>query len=335
MSDVIDRSRDLAPHAPAPAVARTRADDAAHTLFYSDVVSGLSGQPKSLPCKYFYDERGSQLFEAIVRTPEYYPTRAEIEILTLNAQEIAGLVGPFAHLIEFGSGSSHKIRLLLKSMPELASYIAVDISEDYLLRSTATLAREFPDLPVVPLCADFTQAFALPRIARQGRRVAFFPGSTIGNFTPEQAAAFLCRSARLLGQGGGMIIGVDLKKDPIVLEAAYNDRAGVTAAFNRNILQRINFELGANFDPAAFAHRAIYNAGLGRIEMYLDSSKAQSVHVGDRPFTFAHGESIHTENSYKYALAEFHTLAESAGFMAGQVWMDRRQLFSLHYLVVR
>ena len=335
MTDVIDRSPDFAPLAPALAVARTRADDAAHTLFYSDVVAGLSATPKALPCKYFYDERGSQLFEAIVRTPEYYPTRAEIEILTINAQEIAALVGPFAHLIEFGSGSSHKIRLLLKSMPELASYIAVDISQDYLTKATKMLSREFPDLPVVPLCADFTQPFALPRVARQGRRVGFFPGSTIGNFAPEEAASFLEQTARLLGSGGGMLVGVDLKKDSIVLEAAYNDRAGITAAFNRNLLQRINRELSANFDPEAFNHRAIYNAGEGRIEMYLDSRVEQSVHVGDRSFTFGRGESIHTENSYKYSLAEFHALTHSTGFTHGQVWIDRRRLFSLHYLVVR
>ena len=335
MSDVIDRELGLPLSAPAAAPIPTVDDDAARTLFYNDVVAGLSAKPRSIPCKYFYDERGSRLFDAIVRTPEYYPTRAEIEILTLNAPEIAGLTGPFAHLIEFGSGSSHKIRLLLKSMPELASYIAVDISEAYLRKACAQLAREFPDLPVIPLAADFTQAFALPRLARGGRRVGFFPGSTIGNFTPEEAAAFLRQAADLLGPGGGCIVGVDLKKDAVVLEAAYNDRARVTAAFNLNLLYRINHELGANFDVTAFAHRAVYNAAAGRIEMYLDSLKAQTAYVGDRPFTFTHGESIHTENSYKYTVEEFHAVAAAAGFAPGKVWTDRRDLFSLHYLVAQ
>lgn len=312
----------------------SREDDAARTLFYSDVVAGLGGRTKSIPCKYFYDERGAELFEAIVRTPEYYPTRAEIEILTLNAPEIAALAGKAAHLVEFGSGSSHKVRLLLKAMPTLASYIAVDISEDYLHKSVARLGREFPDVKAVALAADFTQVFALPRVARDGRRIGFFPGSTIGNFAPLEAAAFLKRTAALLGPGGALIIGVDLKKDRHLLDAAYNDSAGVTAQFNLNLLRRINRELGANFDCDKFAHRAVYNAGQGRIEMYLDSTATQTVHVGDRSFSFGNGESIHTENSYKYTVPEFETLASSAGFTPGRVWTDRRKLFSVHYLVV-
>ncbi|MHB1205673.1 MAG: L-histidine N(alpha)-methyltransferase [Rhodospirillaceae bacterium] len=309
-------------------------DEAARTLFHSDVIAGLARRPKAIPCKYFYDERGSQLFDAITRTPEYYPTRAELEILTVNAAQIASLVGKGAHLIEFGSGSSHKIRLLLGAMRELASYIAVDISEAYLLKATAALRKGFPDLPVIPLCADFTQPFVLPRSARAGRKVGFFPGSTIGNFTESQARAFLHQAAAMLGAGGGFIVGVDLKKDATVLEAAYNDSAGLTAAFNLNLLRRINRELGGAFDLGSFAHRAIYNADAGRIEMYLDSLRAQTVQVGDHGFAFTAGEPIHTENSYKYSVAEFHALARDAGFTPGQVWTDRRGLFSLHFLVV-
>lgn len=316
----------------APALV-SREDDAARTQFYADVVAGLGARPKSIPCKYFYDERGCRLFEAIVRTPEYYPTRAEIEILTLNAPEIGDLTGRGAHLVEFGSGSSHKVRLLLKSMPAPASYIAVDIAEDYLHKSAGALAREFPDLAVLALAADFTRPFTLPAVARDGRRIGFFPGSTIGNFTPEDARAFLRRCAKLLGPGGGLIVGVDLKKDPILLEAAYNDSAGVTADFNLNILRRANRELGANFDLGRFAHRAVYNQNLGRIEMYLDSTATQAAHVGDRPFTFVNGESIHTENSYKYTAPEFEALARAAGFTPGRCWTDRRKLFSVHYLV--
>jgi L-histidine N-alpha-methyltransferase len=333
MSEQIDRALPAAPGGFARAPLESY-DEAARTLFYMDVVAGLEARPKSIPCKYFYDELGSQLFEAIVRTPEYYPPRAEIEILTLNAPEIAGLVGKGAHLIEFGSGSSHKIRLLLNAMPDLASYIAVDISETYLLKATATLQKSFPDLRVVPLCADFTQPFALPRIARSGRKVGFFPGSTIGNFTPAEARLFMHQAAAMLGQGGGFIVGVDLKKDATVLEAAYNDSASVTAAFNLNLLRRINHELGGTFDLNGFAHRAIYNANAGRIEMYLDSVRAQTVLVGDRSFAFTAGEPIHTENSYKYSVEEFHMLARSAGFIPGQVWTDRRKLFSLHFLMV-
>lgn len=310
-------------------------DEAARALFHSDVIAGLSQRPKAIPCKYFYDERGSQLFDTITRTPEYYPTRAELEILTVNAPEIAALAGKAAHLIELGSGSSHKIRLLLGAMPDLASYIAVDISEAYLLKATAALRKSFPDLPVIPLCADFTKPFTLPRIARAGRKVGFFPGSTIGNFSPDEARQFLRQAAVMLGTGGGFIVGVDLKKDATVLEAAYNDSAGVTAAFNLNLLRRINRELGGTFDLGSFAHRAIYNAGAGRIEMYLDSLRAQTVQVGGRAFAFTTGEPIHTENSYKYSVAEFHALAGDAGFTPGQIWTDRRGLFSLHFLTVR
>ncbi len=327
-TDVIEHS--FVPAALTPA---SRADDAQRTLFYADVVAGLSASPKNIPCKYFYDERGANLFEAIVRTAEYYPTRAEIEILTVNAPEIADAMGPAAHLVDFGAGSAHKARLLLKAMDAPASYIAVDISEDYVRKSVAALAAGFPDLKAVALAADFTETFALPRFARQGPRAGFFPGSTIGNFTPDEAAGFLRRAAGVLGQGAGFLVGVDLKKEPHLLTAAYNDSAGVTAQFNLNVLVRMNRELGANFGLEKFAHRAVYNARAGRVEMYLDSLAAQTVHVGDRPFTFGNGESIHTENSYKYTVAEFQTLAESAGFMPVRVWTDRRKLFSLHYLV--
>lgn len=330
--DVIEQTFVPAAAAVTPA---TPGDDAQRTLFYADVVAGLGAKPKSIPCKYFYDERGANLFEAIVRTPEYYPTRAEIEILTVNAPDIASVVGPRVHLVDFGAGSTHKARLLLKAMDTPASYIAVDISEEYVSKSVGALAAGFPDLKAVALAADFTQAFALPRFARAGRRAGFFPGSTIGNFTPDEAVAFLKRTAAVLGTGGGFLVGVDLKKDAHLLNAAYNDSAGVTAQFNLNVLARINRELGANFDLDRFAHRAVYNEAQGRVEMYLDALEAQTVHVGDRPFAFASGESIHTESSHKYTVAEFQALAESAGFLPGQVWTDRRKLFSLHYLVAQ
>ncbi len=309
-----------------------REQDVAQTMFYCDVVAGLRKRPKSIPCKYFYDERGSQLFETICRTPEYYLTRTEIEILTIHGAEIASLLTRDTHLIEFGSGSSSKVRILLDLAPALASYIAVDISLGYLSRATATLAKSYPHLRIMPLCADFTKPFVLPKSAREGRRVGFFPGSTIGNFAPEEARLFLHQAAAMLGENGGLIVGVDLKKDPIILEAAYNDTGGVTAAFNLNLLRRINRELQGNFDLRTFSHRAVYNAEAGRIEMYLDSARRQGVCVGDNAFSFDAGEAIHTENSYKYGVEEFQVLARSAGFVPVHAWTDRRKLFGVHYL---
>jgi dimethylhistidine N-methyltransferase len=320
------------PSFPAAVGPEAKEQDVAQTLFYCDVVAGLRKRPKSIPCKYFYDDRGSQLFETICRTPEYYLTRTEIEVLTLHGSEIARVLGRDTHLIEFGSGSSSKVRLLLDLAPALASYIAVDISYGYLTRAAATLAKSYPHLRIVPLCADFTKPFVLPTSVRDGRRVGFFPGSTIGNFPPDEARLFLHQAATLLGDNGGLIVGVDLKKDPIILEAAYNDTAGVTAAFNLNLLRRINRELQGTFDLRNFAHRAIYNAKAGRIEMYIDSTTRQGVRLGDHGFTLEAGEPIHTENSYKYTVEEFQVLARSAGFVPVEAWTDHRKLFSVHYL---
>lgn len=304
------------------------------STFYADVVAGLSQAPKTLPCKYFYDERGSRLFEEICATPEYYPTSTEIDILRTNAPEIAALIGSGAHLVELGSGASIKVRLLLDAAPNLATYIPVDISGAYLTKIAASVATDYPALRVVPVCADFTAPFALPRLKTEGRVIGFFPGSTIGNFTPLEARTLLRRFGTALGHGSGLLIGIDLKKDIDVLHAAYNDSAGVTAAFNLNILERINKELGGDFDTEQFAHRAVYNPTAGRIEMYLDSRVAQTAHVGDKSFRFAAGEAIGTEHSYKFAAAEFEALATSVGYKVRDAWQDPEHYFAVFYLAL-
>ncbi|CAN0488400.1 unnamed protein product, partial [Laminaria digitata] len=247
--------------------------------FRAAVLDGLSKPQKELPCKFFYDEQGSQIFDQICDLEEYYPTRTEIGILEERLGEIAELVGRGAHLVELGSGASIKIRTLLNALPDLAQYTAIDISRDFLLQSTATLAEDYPTLDVAAICADYTKDFELTKPSRRqsSRTVAFFPGSTIGNFTREEATQFLRRLTTILGRGSGLLIGVDLKKDVSVLRAAYNDAKGVTAAFNMNLLNRINAELGADFDLESFYHDAAYVDELGRIEMRLISKKAQSV----------------------------------------------------------
>lgn len=306
----------------------------AHREFYAEVVKGLSGAQKALPCKYFYDERGSRLFEAICQTPEYYPTRTEIGLLRVHAAEIARFIGDNAHLVDLGSGSSAKVRVLLNSA-RLASYIPLDISGLYLMRAAYAVASDYRDLHVAPVCADFTAPFQLPSVIHTGGRVVgFFPGSTIGNFAPAEAKSLLRRFGSTLGSGSGLIVGVDLKKDRRILDAAYNDAAGITAAFNLNLLRRINRELDADFDTQTFVHRARYNAAKGRIEMHLQSTDAQIVHIGSAAFSFAAGETIHTENSYKYDAAEFQALAASAGYTSRAVWVDAEQLFSIHYLTL-
>ncbi len=306
----------------------------AEESFRDAALAGLMRRAKSLPCRFLYDERGSALFEEICELPEYYLTRTELAILRERAPEIAALAGPHAQLIEFGSGSSRKVRLLLEALEEPAAYVAIDISREPLRRAAEDLAADFPELPVVAICADYLQPLRLPPLpARgEGRRLGFFPGSTIGNFRPEDAVDFLAGCRRVLGRDGLMLVGVDLKKDPAVLEAAYNDAAGVTAAFNLNLLERMNRELDAEFDLERFAHEAFYNEAAGRIEIYIRSLADQLVTVAGRPIRFAAGERIHTEDSCKYTIAEFRRLASEAGFRAQRSWTDRRELFGVHLL---
>lgn len=308
--------------------------DHASDNFLRDILAGLSRDPKRLTAKYFYDERGSQIFDQICELPEYYPTRTETKILRDNAAEFAALIGPHASLVEFGSGSSTKVRILLDALESIAAYVPVDISRDHLLASAKDLADDYPDLTVVPVSADYTQPFEIPVIAGEQARVGFFPGSTIGNFTRAEAVAFLRAAAHDLGTDNGLLIGADLKKDPDILRAAYNDAAGVTAEFNLNILHRINNELGGDFDIGAFRHEARWVAEKGRVEMHLVSGRAQTVHIDGRSFEFASGESIHSESSHKYDIEEFHRLAGDAGWRAVRAWTDADKLFSVHYLRV-
>ncbi|EKV30076.1 hypothetical protein C882_0157 [Caenispirillum salinarum AK4] len=302
--------------------------------FQHDVITGLGAARKAIPPKYFYDERGSRLFDAICALPEYYPTRTEVALLRAHAAEIAALLGSDACLVEFGCGSLTKVRVLLDAAPDLGGFIPIDISREHLLASAVSLAADHPGVEVAAVCADFTQPITLPPAAARRRRVGFFPGSTIGNFEPRDALAFLRTAARQLGTGGGMVIGVDLVKDAEVLRAAYNDSRGVTAAFNLNLLSRINRELSGSFEPRHFRHEAVWNADDSRIEMHLISRRAQRVHACGRSFAFAEAETIHTENSYKYTVEGFKALAEQAGFAHRRVWMDGDGLFSLHYLDV-
>lgn len=299
--------------------------------FAGEVAAGLRQPQKTIPPKFFYDARGSQLFDAICETPEYYPTRAESAILRQRAGEIFGLVGAGVQLIEIGSGNSQKVRLLLDALKP-ASYMPLDISREHLAQAANAMAHDYPWLDVHAVCVDYMQpTFALlPRSAR--RSLAFFPGSTIGNFEPHEALAFLRRLRRLVAPGGAVLIGVDLKKDVAILNRAYNDADGITARFNLNLLARINRELGADFDPAHFEHDAFYNEAMGRIEMHLVSARAQNVRVGDERYWFERGETIHTENSYKYSVAQFQVMGEAAGFNDVRTWTDAGRLFSLHYL---
>ena len=304
--------------------------------FRASVIDGLSQPQKTLPCKFFYDERGSWLFDRICTLDEYYPTRTEIRILEERIGEIAELIGRRAHLIELGSGASVKIRSLLNALPDLVQYSAVDISREHLLKSAEALALDYPALNVAAVCADYTGAFDVPKPSHYpaAHRVAFFPGSTVGNFSHEEAVGFLERIAGILGSGGGLLIGADLKKDRDVLHAAYNDAAGVTAAFNLNLLHRINDELGGDFDVDAFEHTAVYVDDPGRIEMRLVSSRKQTVSIDGCCFEFARGEYIHTENSHKFSPEEFRELCARAGFTPVACWTDPDQLFSVHYFSI-
>jgi L-histidine Nalpha-methyltransferase len=317
-----DRRPHLARHrAPADLPHRDRLKD-----FSEDVIAGLSLPQKTLPPKYFYDAAGSRLFERICRLPEYYVTRAELALTRANLAAIARFAGKGGELVEYGSGESLKTRLLIRALKP-AAYLPVDISAESLQEAVKRLAREFPGLPIVPVHGDFSRPIELPRA--RARRVVYFPGSTIGNLTPEEAHAFL---AMTRDQAGRMLVGVDLKKDANVLHAAYNDSRGVTAAFNLNLLARINRELGGDFDLRQFAHYAFYNAPLGRVEMHLVSLARQAVRVAGRRFRFERGESIHTENSYKYSAEGFGALAARAGYLGKKLWTDRKGRFALHGL---
>jgi L-histidine Nalpha-methyltransferase len=309
---------------------------AATRQFRADVLRGLRAPKKKLPCKYFYDEVGSALFEQITELEEYYPTRTELGIMERHAAEMAGLLGPRCLLIEYGSGSSLKTRHLLDRLREPAGYVPIDVSGEHLRCAALALGEEYPDIEVLPLCADFTRPLGLPPSRKAAaRRVVYFPGSTLGNFTSEGALALLRQTAVLCGPGGGLLLGVDLRKNPRVIEAAYNDRQGVTASFNLNILVRINRELGADFDIEQFTHRAFYHAAQGGIEMHLVSRRDQVVRVGGVPFVFVKGESIHTENSYKYSLPDLVELARAGGFAAERVWADEQQYFGVGYFTLR
>jgi L-histidine Nalpha-methyltransferase len=299
--------------------------------FARALLEGLSSEPKSAPCKYFYDAEGSALFDRICELPEYYPTRTELGLLRRHGADISRLIGEDVALIEFGAGSLKKIDLLLDALAHPRAYVPIDISGDYLRAMAARLKTQRPALPVLPVVADFTRPLALPLLADDVRRIGFFPGSTIGNMDDAEALAFLRKAAAML-KGGGLLIGVDLVKDPAILHAAYNDAAGVTEAFNKNLLARANREAAANFDLARFAHYALYNPLQQRVEMYLVSTAAQRVTVCGRSIAFSEGEAIHTEYSYKYTVDGFRSLAALAGFIPCQVWCDADRLFSIHWL---
>ena len=297
------------------------------------MLRGLRLAQKSIPPKYFYDETGSRLFDAITRLPEYYLTRTEVGILLDNRAAIGTRVGNGVCLVEYGSGTSAKVRVLLSACSPRA-YVPVDISKDHLVTSARAVYDDFPALSVYPVCADYTAPFALPPVVRGLPRVAFFPGSSIGNFDPAAADSFLAGVAQTVGPGGILIIGVDAKKDRTVLERAYNDAAGVTARFNENLLRHLNAAIGTDFDPTGFRHRAVYNAEAGRIEMYLDATRDQAVRIQGNVVDFAAGEALHTENSYKYAPDEFIAKAEKAGFECAEAYLDRRRYFMVLLLRV-
>ncbi len=301
--------------------------------FRDAVLEGLARPQKAIPCKFLYDAKGSALFAKICKLPEYYPTRTEIGILEKNALEIARRFGRGCRLIDLGGGESRKARILLQALENPAAYVPVDISRDHLFEAAKCVAADFPFLPVIAVCADYTGPFALPPLpGGEGKRVGFFPGSTIGNFEPHRAEVFLAQCARLLGRGGEMLIGVDLKKRKDVLDCAYNDCQGVTALFTLNLFARINRELSGDLDLARYRHLAFYNEALGRIEIYIESLCDQDARVAGRRIRFARGERIHTEYSYKYTLGEFAALARRAGFAALAAWTDASLLFSVHHL---
>ena len=300
-----------------------------------EALEGLTDVPKHLPCKLLYDEVGSRLFDSICDLEEYYLTRTEMSIMEEYADEMVDRLGRRVLLVEYGSGSSVKTRILLDRLIDPVGYVPIDISRNHLVEAAKAISTAYPEIEVLPVCADYTQQIRLPQPAtRASRVVVYFPGSTIGNFDLDDARSFLRRIAATCSQGGGLLIGVDLRKDPHVLEAAYNDDSGITAEFNKNMLRRINREIGSEFDLDRFDHDAVYNARQGRIEMYLVSRSDQRVRVDGRSIELRRGERICTEHSYKYTLEGFADLAQSAGFDVRDVWTDPRSYFSVQYLVV-
>jgi dimethylhistidine N-methyltransferase len=304
---------------------------AIEATFLADVVAGLSQAPKTLPCKYFYDAHGSQLFERICGLNEYYLTRTELAIMQAHAADMARHLGPGRLLVEYGSGSSLKTRILLDRLESPAGYVPVDVSREHLLAACRSIAVDYPHVPIHPVCADFTRAFALPASISRRMRVVYCPGSTVGNFLPPAAKVLLRAMAHVAGTGGALV-GIDLQKDPAVIEAAYNDALGLTSLFNLNMLVRINRELGGTFDLDRFLHRAVYDRARGCIEMHLVSTEDQVVEVGGRPFCFAEREHILTEYSFKYTLEGFAELAAAAGFRVAKVWTDDRRWFAVVHL---
>jgi dimethylhistidine N-methyltransferase len=304
--------------------------------FREDVLRGLSGRTKAIPCKWLYDRQGGRLFDEICESPEYYVTRTELAILREYAGDIGALAGGGCLLVEFGSGAGIKTGLVLSALSSPAGYVPIDISDDYLADGARRIAGEFPTLPVHPVVGDYMHVRSLPAAAVNGaeRLLGFFPGSTIGNLAPTEAQRFLTSAAHLLGPKGALVLGVDLKKDRETLDAAYNDRAGVTAQFTLNLLARINRELDATFDIAAFCHDAHYHSGDGRVEIYLRSLRDQKVSVAGHPFWIAADERIHVEYSYKYTMKEIADLAGRSGFRTVRQWTDERRRFSVNFLAV-
>lgn len=300
----------------------------AQAVFLRDVLDGLSHTQKTLPCQYFYDAAGSDLFEQITALPEYYPTRTETAILQAHAEEIASALGKNVLMVEYGAGASTKTRILLDALKDMAGYVPIDVSEEFLLHTAQVLRTDYPTLAVHPVVGDFMTRFGLPDDSR-GQPVGFFPGSTIGNLSDDEIVQFMGAARDLLGQGSQFIIGVDLRKDASILVPAYDDAAGVTAAFNLNLLARINRELGADFDLSAFAHRAIWNDAASRIEMHLESLRAQSVTVGGRSVAFEAGETIHTENSRKFTIDSLTPLFEQTGWKLNKTWLDDKHYFAV------
>ena len=298
------------------------------TEFLRDVLAGLSKPHKCLPCQYFYDAAGSELFEQITELPEYYPTRTETAILQAHAQEIATALGEQILLVEYGAGASTKTRILLDALVRPAGYVPIDVSEDFLLHTAQVLRADYPGLPVHPVVGDFMIRFGLPQDS-QGRPVGFFPGSTIGNLSDEEIAAFMTAAHALLGMESQFLIGVDLRKEAAILVPAYDDAAGVTAKFNLNLLARINRELGADFDLSGFVHRAIWNDAASRIEMHLESLRPQIVRIGGQSISFRAGETIHTENSRKFTIDSLRPLLEHTGWNLNKIWLDENRYFAV------
>lgn len=298
------------------------------TQFLRDVLDGLSKAQKSLPCQYFYDATGSDLFEQITQLPEYYPTRTETAILQAHAGDIADALGEQVLLVEYGAGASTKTRILLDALIRPAGYVPIDVSEEFLLHTAQVLRADYPELPVHPVVGDFMIRFGLPHDS-QGRPVGFFPGSTIGNLSDDEIAAFMTSARALLGDQTRFVIGVDLRKDAAILVPAYDDAAGVTAQFNLNLLTRINRELGADFDLSGFAHRAIWNDAASRIEMHLESLRRQIVQIAGQRVSFQAGETIHTENSRKFTIDSLRPLFEQTGWKLNKVWLDKNRYFAV------